>query len=53
VPHIHSGSSLTGLGVLLGIGVMAVFVLINLVAILILSAIGSQDFGGTNWIPAP
>ncbi len=39
VPNIYNGSSLTGLGVLLGIGVMAVFVLINWFGVLLFARI--------------
>jgi amino acid transporter len=39
VPDIYSGSSLTGLGILLGIGVMAVFVLINWFGVLLFARI--------------
>jgi amino acid transporter len=39
VPGIYSGSSLTGLGVLLGIGVIAVFVVINWFGVLLFARI--------------
>jgi amino acid transporter len=39
VPNIYNGTSLTGLGILLGIGVMAVFVVINWFGVLLFARI--------------
>lgn len=41
VPHLYSGTSLTALGVLLGIGIMAVFVLVNWFGVMLFARINA------------